>query len=232
VTLSAIAGATKKIRLTTGAIIAPTRSALLLAKMAASLDVLSSGRFSLGLTAGWYEPEFRAVDVVFADRFARLDETIAVCRNIWGSQPATFSGRWTHYDDVYCQPAPLSGAGLPIWFGGLVSARTAVRVARCDGWIVSEATAIDDLPRGIDLIRAAAEPGKAERFGVRATVRRNLFADETEPGHAQKVDRIESEASKIIDAGATDVVIPLGEYTNDRNSALELASAVVATFRP
>lgn len=229
--LAAVAATTNRIGLTTGAVIAPTRSALILAKLAATVDVLSGGRFSLGVTSGWYEPEFVAVDVPFAERFARLDETLAACRALWGTQPATFSGRWTSFTDVHCQPVPVHGAALPVWFGGLVSDRSARRVALCDGWIVSEATAAGEIPAGIERIaKAAVDIGKpAGSLGVRATVSRRLLGSRgvlVEIEHA--AERIATDVVRLNGLGATQVVVPVAEFAVDRDRALELVRLVLA----
>ena len=79
-TLAAIAGATRRIRLGTGVLIAPLRPALLLAKSLATLDVLSRGRVDLGVGLGWQREEFEAAGVAFEGRAARMDDTLRACR--------------------------------------------------------------------------------------------------------------------------------------------------------
>ena len=229
-TLSAVAATTSTIRLTTGAVIAPTRSALVLAKLAATVDVISGGRFSLGVTSGWYETEFRAVGVPFEERFARLDEAVAACRALWGPQPASFEGRWTAFRDVYCQPTPIAGAALPVWYGGLVSARSARRVAACDGWIVSEATPATDIPAGIERIAAAraARGAPTASAGVRATVpRRVLGPPAAAVGLGAAAEMIRAVIGELAAAGATEVVVPVGEYVDGTAAALQLLSMLV-----
>src|SRR5262245_64884473 len=81
--LAAIAGATRRVRLATGILVAPLRPAVLLAKTAASLDVLSQGRLELGVGVGWQREEFEAEGLDFAARGELLTETLAACRVLW-----------------------------------------------------------------------------------------------------------------------------------------------------
>ena len=85
------------------------RHAPLLAKMAASLQALSNGRFILGYGAGWLEHEYRGYGYPFppvAERIAQLEEAIRVIRTLWTQAPATFEGRWYRLDEAWCNPQP------------------------------------------------------------------------------------------------------------------------------
>jgi probable F420-dependent oxidoreductase len=159
VMLAAIAVATRTIRLTTSILIAPLRQPVVLAKAAATVDVISDGRLDLALGAGWFEPEFRAVAVPASERFARLEECIHVCRILWSESPATFHGRWCCLDEVTSRPAPVAGR-VPIWIGTQArpSARTATRIAQwADGWAFSSRSTLDDIQYGAELLVAACE---------------------------------------------------------------------------
>jgi probable F420-dependent oxidoreductase len=159
VMLGAIAVATRTIRLTTTILVAPVRQPIVLAKAAATVDVLSDGRLDLALGAGWYEPEFRAVGASVDERFARLEECIQVCRILWSDSPATFHGRWCSFDGVTSRPAPVAGR-VPIWIGTQArpSARTAERIARwADGWAFSSRSTLDDVLHGAQLLVSACD---------------------------------------------------------------------------
>jgi alkanesulfonate monooxygenase SsuD/methylene tetrahydromethanopterin reductase-like flavin-dependent oxidoreductase (luciferase family) len=85
------------------------RHPALLAKMAASLQALSGGRFILGYGAGWLEPEYRAYGYPFPstrERIARMDEALRLIRLMWTESPATFAGEWYRIDEAWCEPRP------------------------------------------------------------------------------------------------------------------------------
>jgi probable F420-dependent oxidoreductase len=115
--LSYVAAATTTLRLATGIVILPQRNPLILAKEAASLDVLSGGRFVLGVGAGWLAEEFAALGVPFEDRGDRTDEYIRALRVLWSEGPATFEGETATFGPVYSRPRPVQGT-IPIVIGG------------------------------------------------------------------------------------------------------------------
>jgi alkanesulfonate monooxygenase SsuD/methylene tetrahydromethanopterin reductase-like flavin-dependent oxidoreductase (luciferase family) len=92
VLLSAVAGATTRLRLLTSVLVAPFYPALVLANQAATLDVVSGGRLILGVGTGWNPEEFEAVGVSARERGARTDDHLAAARALWARRPADFDG--------------------------------------------------------------------------------------------------------------------------------------------
>jgi probable F420-dependent oxidoreductase len=128
--LAFVAAACPTLRLGTAVMAAPTRSPVVLAKQAATLDVLSGGRLTLGLGAGWLPEEFEAVGVPIGERMARLEEAVEVLRILWREPVASFAGRFTRFDGVVSSPKPPRGT-IPIVMGGRTpaGARRAGRLA-------------------------------------------------------------------------------------------------------
>ena len=117
VVLSAIAAVTQTIRLGTGILIGPLRSAVLLAKQAATLDVISCGRLDLGLGTGWQREEYEASGIPFKGRGQRLRDQVAACKVLWRDAPANFQSETISFENIYCRPAPIQSGGVPLWFG-------------------------------------------------------------------------------------------------------------------
>jgi len=99
-------------------LIVPYRNPVLTAKMVASLDALSGGRVVLGIGAGWVPEESAALGVPFAERGAMTDEYLAAMRELWTSPAPSFSGKYTQFSELRCEPRPIQKPHPPIWVGG------------------------------------------------------------------------------------------------------------------
>jgi len=145
--LGLVAGATERLRLVTSVLVLPYRNPVLTAKMAASLDVLSGGRLTLGVGAGWLKEEFEALhSPAFEARGAVTDEWIAIFKQLWSCSPASFDGRFYRYSEIRCEPFPVQRPHPPIWVGG--HSRVALRrtAQHGDGWHPVGAVAASPLP--------------------------------------------------------------------------------------
>lgn len=135
VALAAAAGATSRIGLLSSVTLAPLYPAALLAKLVASLDDVSGGRFTLGVgIGGEHEAEFDAVGVPKAERGARTDEAIGVVRRMLAEDDVWFSGRFTTLSGLTIRPRPAGGA-VPIWVAGRSDAAMRRAAALGDGWM-------------------------------------------------------------------------------------------------
>jgi probable F420-dependent oxidoreductase len=132
--LSFAAAVTTTIGLATGVLLLPEHNPVVAAKQAATLDVLSAGRFTLGLGIGWSAEEFAALGVPFARRAQRTAEYVEAMRTLWANDVASFSGEFTRFDSVRVNPKPVRGGRIPIVLGGN-SDPSLTRVANfADGW--------------------------------------------------------------------------------------------------
>jgi probable F420-dependent oxidoreductase len=118
VLLSAIAAVTTRIRLVAGAVIAPLRHPLLIARELGSLDLLSGGRLVVLPTVSWLEEEYAALGVPFRKRGDLLDEHLAAWRVLWRDTPASFSGAHYSFRQVYFEPKAFRPGGPRLWLGG------------------------------------------------------------------------------------------------------------------
>lgn len=114
-----IAAKTDRIRLVLAVLVVPHRPAVLAAKMLSTIDVLSEGRLTIGIGAGWLQPEFDAVVTTpFAERGAVTDEYLQAFRALWMQDKARFAGRYSRFADLIFLPRPVQQPHPPIWVGG------------------------------------------------------------------------------------------------------------------
>ncbi|WP_225095616.1 TIGR03619 family F420-dependent LLM class oxidoreductase [Streptomyces sp. CoH27] len=124
VLLSAVAGATRRIRLVTSVLVLPLYDPVVLAHQTATLDRLSRGRFVLGVGTGWYTAEFAAVGASFAGRGRRSDEQLAVVRRLWRGEA----------DAPRLGVPPRTAGGPPVWIGGHSDAALRRALRYGDAW--------------------------------------------------------------------------------------------------
>jgi probable F420-dependent oxidoreductase len=127
-----LAGVTQ-LELVTGILILPQRPTALVAKQAAEVDLLTGGRFRLGVGIGWNKVEYDALGKDFTDRGRRLDEQVALLRRLWTERSVTMDGRFEHVTGAGLSPAPIQRP-IPVWCGG-ASEPAYRRIGRlADGW--------------------------------------------------------------------------------------------------
>jgi len=133
-TLTFAAATTSRIRLATGVLLLPQHNPLLVAKQAASLDVLSEGRFVLGIGIGWSSEEFAALGIPFRGRAKRTREFVDVLRTLWSQDVSSFDGELVHFGEVRSYPKPVRDRRVPIVLGGNSDAALERVAEYGDGW--------------------------------------------------------------------------------------------------
>ncbi|WP_373189870.1 LLM class flavin-dependent oxidoreductase [Halolamina sp.] len=131
---AALAQATTTIDIGTGIALAPLHDPIRLAEDAATVDLLSGGRFRLGLANGYMDREFDVFDVDKSTRGTRVVETIELCRRAWQEGTFSFDGQLFQYDDLRVEPTPSDG-GPEIYLGGTSEHAVERAVRRTDGHI-------------------------------------------------------------------------------------------------
>lgn len=138
-----LAALTQKLELVQGILILPQRDAVLAAKQAVELDLLSEGRFRFGVGVGWNQAEMEGLGFDFRTRGARMDEQIALIRELWTKPLVDFSGKYHRVENLGINPLPQRK--IPLWFGGDSDAALKRVAQHGDGWIVSSLP-MDEVP--------------------------------------------------------------------------------------
>jgi F420-dependent oxidoreductase-like protein len=187
----------------------------LLAKIVATLDVLSDGRAALGIGAAWYEREHLAYGVPFPalkERFERLDETLRIVRQMWSDDDGPFEGRHYRLAETICAPQPLHPA--PVMVGGNGEKKTLRLVAAygdaCN-LIVAGETAADTVRHKLDVLRRHCTDLGTDYDRIRRTL---MLPRPLDP--AQGADGFLEQMRELADVGIDEVhVLPLGASAAD-----------------
>ncbi|MFT4798186.1 MAG: putative F420-dependent oxidoreductase [Candidatus Azotimanducaceae bacterium] len=198
VALTAAAAVTSRIKIGTGICLVIERDPIVLAKECASLDVLSNGRFILGIGAGWNVEEMENHGASFKNRWKIVREKILAMREIWNKDEAEFHGEFVDFDPIWSWPKPLQAGGPPVWLGAN-SKWTFDRVAEyCDGWMPIGGMGRDGME---NLNEACNKRGKkADDMAVA------LF------GAPADVEQVKG----LIDRGFTDLIFGLPQSSADK----------------
>jgi probable F420-dependent oxidoreductase len=225
--LTALSSITSRVRLATGILLAPLRRPVVLAKTAATIDVLSGGRLDLGVGVGWQREEYEAAGLDFEQRGRILDHTLAVCQTLWRDSPARFESEELSFDRIHQMPHPVQPGGVPIWVSGTVNKRVLERIVRFgSGWIPwgpAEAEPATWIPRVHEALAAAGRDVAGFQIAGRLPVVTNDDKD-------IDVERTMERVAPLVEAGVTDfrTIIRL---PSDRAAATERLAGIVSAFK-
>jgi alkanesulfonate monooxygenase SsuD/methylene tetrahydromethanopterin reductase-like flavin-dependent oxidoreductase (luciferase family) len=213
--LAAIAGATTSLDLLTNVLIAPLRSAVLLAKQAATLYGLSAGRFQLGVGTGWQKQEYQASGLSFEQRSDFLFEQLQACKKLWHEPGASFHGNHVSFDDIWCSPG-LPGSSedspLKLWFGIAPSAANARFFAEFGGGWSCIAPDLQMIARGRDALQKALR----EQYGIEREIPiRAAPAIQFDADGRACIDRTIENLPNCVAAGVTEFDFPLMFFGRD-----------------
>lgn len=171
--LGAMGAVTRRLHFVTGVYILPLRHPVDVAKMMATVSILSNARAALGIGVGWMEDEFRAAGIDFKTRGKRCDEMIEVMRRLWEGRMVEYHGR--HFEFPPSQLSPVPKGRIPIYVGGDSGPAMRRAALRGDGWI-SSGLSPDTILSSADTVRTLlTEAGRnTEEFEFVASLRPNL----------------------------------------------------------
>jgi probable F420-dependent oxidoreductase len=192
VALAFVAAVTSRIRIATGILLLPQHNPVVVAKQAASLDVLSQGRFALGIGVGWSSEEFAALGVPFRGRARRMEEFVEAMRTLWREDVSSYQGEFVRFQEVRSYPKPVRARRLPVFVGGNSDAALDRVAAYGDGWYGFNLWR-DEVPERVAALSARCL--RAERDP--ATVEVAVSLRDGSPG----------DLSSLSDAGVTELVV-------------------------
>ncbi|BBX08188.1 LLM class F420-dependent oxidoreductase [Mycolicibacterium aichiense] len=211
--LAFLAGQTTTLGLATGVLVVPNHHPVMLAKRAATVDVLSGGRVRLCVGVGWLREEIEACGAGFTSRGRRADEQIEVLRALWADNPGGVShhGEFYDFDHAMCYPKPVAAEGIPIHIGGH-SRLAARRAGRLGDGFQPLGVGGAELATLVEVMRLAAEDAGRDPASLELSL-----------GHlVTKVDA--DRAGRLAEVGAGRVVLGMPAVT-EINEAKDLLSA-------
>jgi probable F420-dependent oxidoreductase len=230
VTFSASAAKTQTIKFISGILLPAAHGFAVMARQAATLDVISGGRFIMGVGMGWNVKEFEAQGIPPKERDERCAEVVRACMKLWQPGLASYEGRWIKFDDVLCEPLPVTPGGPPIWWGGnAIKGPTAQRIAEfCQGWLSREAADYDEIARSIESIRN--ECAKIGRDPANVGLRCSLTPTgwEVPAAHDDLIEGAAANALRLAGLGITHFTIPVNYYQLDLEMLPQLLKALRA----
>jgi probable F420-dependent oxidoreductase len=238
VTLGYAAAVTTTIRLGAAVVNMPFISPVLLAKQAATVDLLSKGRLDLGLGLGWSDDEFTASGASKERVGRRGEEFIRVVRTLWTAPVAEFDGEFYRIPPTSFEPKPTSPP--PILLGGTVPAALKRAGRLADGWVSSSRADLVHIGESVTTVKAAAQAAgrdpKALRFVTRGVVR--VRGDGERRPLTGTLDQIRSDFAGLEEQGITELFVDLnfdpeiGSPDADATVSMRRADEVLAALAP
>lgn len=192
-TMSALASLTERVRIGSLVMCNDFRNPGLVAKMAASLDLLSNGRVDVGLGAGWYESEYVASGISFdsaGQRIDRLGEAVEIVGRLLAGEELTFKGKHYTIDGAQCRPLGPQKPRPPVWVGGKGDRTLKAAAKAADGWNFSWIGSFETYKERARAADAACERADRDPRSLRRSTGVYLLAGKDEGDVKKRFERV------------------------------------------
>lgn len=238
VTLAYAAAHTTRLRLGVAVLNLPFLSPAIVAKQAASLDVLSGGRLDLGLGIGWSELEFAATGAVMRRRGGRAEEYLAVLRTLWTDEVSHFEGRFYTVPPSRMAPKPVQRPGPPVLLGGFSEPALERAGRAADGWISGSTFDLAKIEQSARTVRTAAEKAGKDPARTRIVCRGAVELGPRDGMLTGSYNDVRTDAEHLAELGVTELFYDLnwhpvvGSPDSDPAAATELADEILHALAP
>lgn len=198
--MSAFAASTSRIRLGQMCTAMSYRNPAYLAKVAATVDLISGGRVEMGIGGGWYEHEWRAYGYGFpgaGERLARLDEGVQIFRQAWTEGKATLDGKHYQVDGAIVRPLPLQDSGIPLWIAGGGEKKT-LKIAAKYAQYTNFSGAPDEFAAKSEILRAHCADVGTDFDAIVRSSNFNVVIASTEAEVQERLSGIQAKLASVI----------------------------------
>jgi F420-dependent oxidoreductase-like protein len=207
--MSAFAAATERVRLGQMCTCMAYRNPAYLAKVAATIDIISGGRVEMGIGGGWYEHEWRAYGYGFpsaGNRLGMLDEGVEIMRQLWSTGTATLDGKHYQVDGAICRPLPVQDGGIPFWIAGggeKVTLRIAAKYAQYTNFLGEPET----FRRKSELLAAHCQDLGTDFDAITRSSNYNVFIGATDKDVQDKLAWVRSKYAALLPAANVETLM-------------------------
>jgi len=215
-TMSALAAVTERVRIGSLALCNDFRNPALLAKMVATLDLLSDGRLDVALGAGWYEPEYAAAGIEFSspgDRIRRLGESLQIMSRLLEGEVVDFEGDHYRLKGAICRPGPRQEPRPPLWVGGKGDFLLTTAIRHADGWNFSWLGDLDAYKERADYVNRTCETEGRDPAGFGRSVGIYLLTGDDPSDMRRRFEQLaERTPPGILRASSSDTGVSWDEF--------------------
>ncbi len=192
--MAAFAASTSRVRLGQMCTCMSYRNPAYLAKVAATIDIISGGRVEMGIGGGWYEHEWKAYGYGFpsiGDRLGRLDEGVQIMKQAWETGTATLDGKHYQVDGAIVRPLPLQEGGIPFWIAG-GGEKVTLRIAAQYAQYTNFGGSPDEFTRKSSVLRGHTDELGRDFDSIVRSANYNVIIAPTEAEVSDRIDAIEA----------------------------------------